>query len=123
MLRRTLGVSFLVALLHTVGALGVWAATGGHPYTKFKVVETVEEEVAADDPLAQTGFYEGSTQERTIEREEFHLGIFPTPQGLFDKHLISVVTILVPIWGVFGLLAWRSRRSRQGNHGEKSDPT
>ena len=107
-------ISLAVAIVSTASVLATWAGTGMHPYTKYKVVETVKVEIPADDPLAQTGFYDGSEREETVERDEFHLGIFPTPQGLFDKHTLSVVTMVIPFWGVFGLLAWRSRRRRRG---------
>ena len=103
-------ISIAAAIISTAGALAAWAGTGMHHYTKYKVVETVEEEIPADDPLAGTGFYDGSTQQKTVERDEFHLGLLPTPQGLFDRHILSVATIVVPFWGFFGLLAWRSRR-------------
>lgn len=108
-----------VALLATFIALGVWAATDRHSYTKFEVVEQVEAQASEDDPFAGTGFYEeedGSTARETVKRDEFHLGLVPTPQGLFDKHMISVATIAAPFWALFvvALVAmwWMNRRGR-----------
>lgn len=102
----------LTAAILTAASLAGWVATGSHPYTKFKVVEEIDVEIDRDDPLAETGFYDGVTMKRTQEREEFHLGLFPTPRGLFDKHLISVMTTILPVWVLFGWVAWRRGRSR-----------
>ena len=79
---------------------------------KAKIVETIEVQVDPDDPLAGTGFFEGTTEEKTVERDAFQLGIFPTPAGLIDKHLVSVATILAPVWSLIGIGVWRQRRSR-----------
>jgi hypothetical protein len=45
-------------------------------------------------------------------RNAFRLGFLPTPQGLFDKHMISVSSILAATWGLW-LIAWRVRRRRR----------
>ena len=101
-----LGVSGLL----TIGAIGVWGATGFHAYTKYQVTELVQVEVASDDPFAGTGFYDGSEVQQVRTRDEFHLGIFPVPQGIWDKHALSVLTLIVPPWAIFGLAAFRNRR-------------
>lgn len=99
-------------LLISMITVGVWIATDRHSYTKFEVVETVEAPVKSDDPLAGTGFYDEGTLEKTVHRAEFHLGLFPTPRGLFDKHVLSVMTILTATWGFYlGLLLLSRRRS------------
>ena len=99
-------------LLISVITVGVWIATDRHSYTKFEVVETVEAPVESDDPLAGTGFYDEGTLKKTVRRAEFHLGLFPTPRGLFDKHALSVMTILTATWGFYlGLLLLNRRRS------------
>jgi hypothetical protein len=45
-------------------------------------------------------------------RNAIRLGFLPTPQGLFDKHMISVSSILAATWGLW-LIAWRVRRRRR----------
>ena len=100
----------LVALAVTIGSLAVWAATDRHYYTKFAVVEQVETAVDPDDPLAQTGFYDDDVRVETVHRDEFHLGLFPTPQGPLDPHLLSVLSMSGPAWGLTLALAWWLRR-------------
>jgi hypothetical protein len=105
----------LIALAVIVSSLTLvtWMATGRHSYTKFEVVERVEVPVDASDPLAGTGFYDDASTQTTVKRDEFHLGLLPTPQGLLDKHALSVVSILAPTWGVcLPLIWWLSRRRR-----------
>jgi hypothetical protein len=104
--------SVLLAVAISLATLVTWAATGRDAYTKFQVVESTSRAVDPTDPLAGTGFYENETAQEQIEvGDEFRLGLLPTPQGLFDKHLLSVSTILIPTWGVW-MLYWR-RRSRR----------
>ena len=103
-----------VAVLISLVALGTWFATGRHFYTKYEVVETVAKPVDADDPLAGTGFYDDEEAvTATVHKDEFHLGLLPTPAGLFDKHMLSVASILGVTWGVtVPLVLWRRRRER-----------
>lgn len=110
MFTRSAGILLGVSILLTVLALGVWGATGRHAYTKYQVTEMVQVEVASDDPFAGTGFYDGSEVQEVQTRDEFHLGIFPVPQGIWDKHALSVLTVAAPPWAIFGLVAWRKRR-------------
>jgi hypothetical protein len=107
----------VVPVLVTIGALGLWASTNYHAYTKYEVVERVPVEVDEEDPFAGTGLFEGEDGApvyQTVQRESFHFGILPTPQGLFDKHMASVVTVVAPVWflslAFLGLVAWRHRR-------------
>ncbi len=103
-----------VSLLLTIGSLATWGGTGRHVYTKFEVIEQVPAQADPDDPFAGTGFLDGGAPAlETVRRDEFHLGIFPTPQGVFDKHAVSVLTIAVPPWALFGVLALLRRRSRR----------
>jgi len=111
-----------IPLLFTAGALGLWAATNYHAFTKFQVVERVLVEPAEDDLFAGTGLFDGQDDKpayRTVERDSFHFGLFPTPQGLFDKHMASVLTVSAPPWilafGIFGFMVWRRRRGGLGN--------
>ena len=103
-------VSLILALVVTVASLVTWQATGGDWYTKFEVVEQVELKPDASDPLAAAGFYDGETVTRTESRDEFRLGLLPTPSGLLDRHILSVATLTGPLWAL-GLAAfWFGRR-------------
>jgi len=101
---------FILALLVTLASLGVWAATERHYYTKYEVVERVEVDPDEDDLFAGTGLQEeGEPEYETRKRESFHLGLLPTPEGLFDKHIVSVLSISAPFWALavlWGLLVW-----------------
>ncbi len=102
----------ITASIFTLGILILWQATGGDYYTKFEVVEEVAVEVDSSDPLADAGFYEEGTVTKTISRDEFRLGLLPVPQGIFDKHAVSVITIVFPFWLlVFAFLWLRKGRS------------
>lgn len=106
-MRKTI---LLILGLITLGLLLLWQATGGDYYTKFEVVEEVEVPIDESDPLAGTGFYENETEIKTVTRREFRLGLLPTPQGLLDKHIISVSSILVPLWGIGAALLFFNRK-------------
>lgn len=101
------------AVLITALTVIVWQATGGDYYTKFEVVEQVEQTVDPDDPLAGTGFYDDDSRTQTTTRETFRLGLLPTPSGLFDRHTLSVVTLLSPTWGAVLLYVFFVRRRRR----------
>jgi len=97
----------------TLASLVTWQATGGDYYTKFEVVEEVESPIDPNDPLAEAGFYDDGVHKETIVKKEFRLGLLPTPQGVFDKHAISVLSIVSPTWGftlLFFFFAIRRRR-------------
>ena len=111
---RRLSLSLVVlAVVVTIGTVVTWLATDRHYYTKFEVVEKVKVPVAEDDPLAGTGFYEGQSSEKVVTRDEFHLGLLPTPQGLFDKHILSVASLVGATWGLCLPLLWWLRRRRR----------
>ncbi|MCI0694262.1 hypothetical protein L0337_19925 [candidate division KSB1 bacterium] len=104
-------IILVLAALVTLATLITWQMTGGDYYTKFEVVEQVETPVDENDPLAAAGFYEEASQTKTVTRQEFHLGLLPTPSGLLDKHVISVVSIVSPAWVIaIALVWWRRRR-------------
>ena len=106
-----IGKSILIlAVVVTVASLVTWQATGGDWYTKFEVVEQVEAKPDPADPLAAAGFYDGDTVTRAQSRDEFRLGLLPTPSGLLDKHALSVATLTGPLWALGLALAWFSRR-------------
>ena len=100
----------VAAFIISLACVVLWQATGGDYYTKYEVVEQIEIETDENDPLAAAGFYEGSPQTETVVREEFRFGLLPTPQGIFDKHTFSVVTVLGLTWTPALGLAWRARR-------------
>ena len=102
----------VLALAITLAALATWGLTGRHYYTKFEVVEKIAVQVDEDDPLAGTGFYDEDGLEETVHRDEFHLGLLPTPQGLLDKHLLSVSTVVGTTWGLWAVFAWWLPRRR-----------
>ncbi len=103
-----------VTLIVTAVVLVTWQVTGGDYYTKFEVVEQVEKQVDPNDPLAAAGFYDGLTQMETVTTAGFRLGLLPTPGGLFDKHIFSVLSVATPFWFLsLGLLWWSRRRSQR----------
>ncbi len=97
----------------TVAALITWLATGAHPYTKFEDITQEQVPPDEDDPFAEAGFYDGVTVTKTLKKDVFYFGLLPTPQSLFDKHLLSFVSVVLPAWlivGGFTLVRWRIRR-------------
>ena len=103
-----------VAGIVTAIAIGLWLMTGLHPYTKFQDVVQEETPIDADDPFAEAGFYdEDETITQVVTRDVFYFGLLPTPQGIMDKHALSVVSIVLPVWLVVGFIAiirWRTSR-------------
>lgn len=105
---------FITAAAITLAAGGLWQATGGDYYTKYEVIEQVPRTVDPDDPFAEAGLYDGGSQTETVQRDEFRFGLLPTPQGIFDKHAISVVSFAAPAWiGAFGILIWTRRKTKR----------
>jgi len=102
-------LSITVAVLITLSCVVLWQATGGDYYTKYEVVEQVETEPDPNDPLVAAGFYDDAAQTETVVRDEFRFGLLPTPQGLLDKHALSVVTITGLSWVLALGLAWIMR--------------
>lgn len=104
----------ILSVVVTVAAAVLWQATGGDYYTKFQVVETVVREVDPDDPFAAAGFYDDAPVRETVTRDAFRFGLLPTPQGVLDRHAISVASFAGPLWiatfAVFGWRRWRRRR-------------
>jgi len=106
---RFVFISLSLAVFVTLAALSAWAATGRHYYTKFEVVEQVEAAVDPDDPFADTGLYDDGPRTETVTRDEFHLGLLPVPQSLWDKHVVSVLTLVGPVWVLVLAAIWRER--------------
>ena len=108
------------AVVLSLAATAVWGLTGRHYYTKFQVVERVEVPIDPADPLAAAGFYDDNVREETVRRDEFHLGLLPTPSGIFDKHVVSVATLVGPPWLATAVALWLSRRRRRVTTDAKS---
>lgn len=108
-----------LAIIVTLATLSVWAVTDFHAYTKYQVVEKVAQEADPDDPFAGTGLYdEDEPAMQTVQRDEFHLGLLPTPQGIFDRHILSVPTMILPFWLLYGVAFVVARRNvKQGATG------
>jgi hypothetical protein len=48
-----------------------------------------------------------------VSRPAFRFGLLPTPQGLFDRHALSVVSVTAPLWGLtLAAWLWSRRLSR-----------
>lgn len=101
-----LGLTFLITLASVI----TWQVTGGDYYTKFEVVEEIDAAIDPNDPLAAAGFYDNQPLKRTVVRKEFRLGLLPAPNGLFDKHILAIITIVSPVWTIALVLLWRRRR-------------
>lgn len=104
------GIIIAIAFAVTLGTVILWQATGGDYYTKFQVVEEVQSQVDPDDPLAAAGFYEGDTTTQAVTRDEFRFGLLPTPEGVFDKHVVSVASVAGPVWACAIGFTWWTRR-------------
>ena len=112
-MKRTIFRILVMAV--TALALGLWLFTGRHAYTKYETVEKVPVEVSASDPLAATGFYDDGSSETVVHKASFHFGLFPTPRGVFDKHALSVASVLTPTWSLFLGMWWLNRRRHTHN--------
>lgn len=89
-----------IATIATIVTIVVWLATGRHYYTKFTTIERIPTRIDVDDPLLETGFYDNTMPLTTVRHDDFHLGLLPVPQELFDKHIVSVVSILGAVWTI-----------------------
>lgn len=109
-------VLLAVAFGLTLGAVIIWLATGAHPYTKYRDVTREELPVDGNDPFAETGFYDGDAVTATVKKDVFYFGLLPVPRGVFDRHAVSVMSVVVPAWIIVGgaaLLRRRSMRTRR----------
>jgi len=100
----------IIAVVISAAVLLVWRITGGDYYTKFEVIRQQEIAVAADDPLAGTGFYEDEKNMQTVREKDFRLGLLPSPGSLLDKHMLSVVTVIFPLWIIAAIMIWQDRK-------------
>ena len=102
---------YAVAHVLTLASIAAWLATGLHPYTKYEEISRIKEPAPLDDPFAEAGFYDGEAF-RTVRKRVFYFGLLPTPQGLFDKHVFSVLSVVLPVWSVVGSLTLIQRRRK-----------
>lgn len=102
----------MIAAAITVTAIVIWQTTGGDYYTKYEVVERDSVKTEPDDPLAAAGFYDGDSKTRTVTRSEFRFGLLPTPRGVFDKHALSLTTVIFPVWVITFVSLWFRRRRK-----------
>ena len=111
---KTTNILLIASAVISIGAVLLWQATGGDYYTKFQVVEQVERKIDPNDPLAAAGFYDTESTVETVRRDEFRFGLLPTPSGLMDKHILAVLSIAGPFWGIaaISILVDLKRRRR-----------
>jgi len=93
-------ILLITSAIISIGAVLLWQGTGGDYYTKFQVVEQVERKIDPNDPLAAAGFYDTESTVETVRRDEFRFGLLPTPSGLFDRHILAVLSVAGPFWGI-----------------------
>ena len=103
---------YAVAHVLTLASIATWMATGLHPYTKYEEITRVKEPVPLDDPFAEAGLYDGEAF-TTVRKHGFYFGLLPTPQRLFDKHVFSVLSVVLPVWSVVGSLTLIQRRRKR----------
>ena len=102
--------AIIVVAALTIASVVTWQITGGDWYTKYEIVELVESKPNQEDPLVAAGFYDGSIIIETVRRDEFRLGLLPTPAGIFDKHVLSVTSVAGPLWALLLSVVWYQRR-------------
>ena len=110
---------FLAAIIISASSLITWQMTGAHAYTTYHLNETIQVELDPNDPLVQAGFYgDDKTKDSLVVSKGLHLGLLPTAQGIFDKHVFSVASISGPIWGL-ALVFWfiQRRKNKRGASG------
>ncbi len=107
---KNLRAIWIISLVVSVAAVTAWTLTGRDWYTKFQIVEVHEAAVDSEDLFAATGLYDGETRIKVEQRDEFRLGLLPSGA---DKHLISVATIVLPLWLASATLWLRGLRRRQ----------
>lgn len=99
-----------IAMIVTVIAAALWVATGRHTFTKYESIEEESFTPAPDDPFAAAGFYDGDAMSRASRVDAFHFGLLPAAGSLFDKHLVSLITVALPFWAVAVVVSMRRHR-------------
>lgn len=105
-----------IAGLATIFIVVVWLMTGADYYTKYSWNETVETKLDESDPLYNTGMYENNIKTEVVTKNGFKLGLLPTPQSLFDKHILAVTTLVPVVWFVFVFSYLRRRKQQHNRH-------
>lgn len=98
---------FALCTAAAVGSLAAFAATGAHPYTRFrdKEVEKTNSQTDLSDLFAQSGTPQ-SPPPKAVESVNA-IGLLPSGPGMAS---ISVATIVGPAIGLAGLTWWLGRR-------------
>jgi len=96
----------------TLIIFAVWLITGGDYYTKYEMVKEIEKELDPSDPLVAAGFYKDNKIIEIVTIDEFRLGLLPTPSGVFDKHIVAVVTLIGPVWFITFIIFLVQRRKK-----------
>lgn len=104
---RVRKIIFALCATATVGSLVAFAATGAHPYTRFrdKELEKANSENDLSDLFSQTGTPQAPP--KAVESVNA-IGFLPSGPGLAS---VSVATIAGPAIGLAGLTWWLGRRS------------
>ncbi len=99
-------IIFLASGLAIAGSFIAFAATGMHPYTRFrdKDIEAVNAESDLSDLFAETGSQPPPEQVESVNA----IGFLPSGPGLAS---LSVVTVSGPALLVMGILFWHTRRT------------
>ena len=109
-MNKTTKNTILAAIVLSAIIIIFWQVTGGDFYTKYQVVAEIEKKLDRSDPLVAAGFYDNGTTTETIVKDEFRLGLLPTPSGIFDKHSIAVITMITPIWLISFMMYFLKRQ-------------
>lgn len=91
-MNRRLIVTTIVSIILIVAALGVWAGTGFHAYTRYPSAElntASPEGESLDNLFADTGLNEEHGEVQKVENK-FALGLLPSGPG---RDMFSVITL------------------------------
>jgi len=107
MQRRTRNIIFALCATATVGSLIAFAATGAHPYTRFrdKEIEAANTQTDLTDLFTESGTPHEAPPAAVDSVNA--IGLLPSGPGMAS---ISVATIAGPAFGVAGLAWWLGRR-------------
>jgi hypothetical protein len=102
---RAVRLTLAAAVLLIAATFAVWASTGRHVFTKYRVPVAVE-----PDPLfSDTGLFDASPGEGVVRlEEEFHLGLLPS--GPSGRDAVSVAVIGGTMSGLSLVVFLLSRR-------------
>ena len=93
----------VVLIVLALGVVGYWAAKGMNIYTQTRVLEEVE---VKDEVF-------GTTDTTKVWRDEFQLGLIPTPSLESPLEMVSAAPIAGLLILVGGFLLWSAARDRR----------